>query len=106
MTDMIYSKIDDDNFHLEKMDQQRRERDKFEELLHHPDQSGDDSIDKLIKAAMPIVNGDNMGDLSDLSSKSTRNSKPVESQSLRKIFIDEKEDNDSALPFSDKKKRD
>ena len=120
MTDIIYRNIDDDFFQSE---QQRGESDKFGELLHrsnkdssHPGQSGDDTIDKLIKAAMPIVNGDSMGDPSELSSKSMTNSKvsPVESQSLREIqlniskredpFIDEK-DNDLAPPFPDKKKR-
>jgi hypothetical protein len=122
MTDIIYRSIDDDFFQSEQAVQPRGESDKFGELLHrsnkdtsHPGQSGDDTIDKLIKAAMPIVNGDSMGDPSDLSSKSISNSKasPVESQSLREIqlniskredlFVDEK---DPDPPFPDKKKRD
>jgi len=122
MTDIIYRSIDDDFFQSEQAVQPRGESDKFGELLHrsnkdtsHPGQSGDDTIDKLIKAAMPIVNGDSMGDPSDLSSKSISNYKasPVESQSLREIqlniskredlFVDEK---DPDPPFPDKKKRD
>ena len=64
MTDIIYRNIDDDFFKSEQAVENRRESDKFGELLHrsnkdnsHPGQSEDDTIDKLIKAAMqPRVN--------------------------------------------------
>ena len=75
----MYRNIDDDFFHSEQAVRQIGENDQFGELLNRSrkenlSNSGDDTIDKLIKAAMPIEKGgDSMADPFDLTSKSMTN---------------------------------
>ena len=95
MTEIIYRNIDDDYFNSELAATQRRESDKFGELLQrsgNKNSSGtDDTIDNLIKAAMPLANGDSMADSCELSCKSkSENSfqaSPDGSKSLQEIQL-------------------
>ena len=95
MTEIIYRNIEDDYFNSEHAVTQRKESDKFGELLHrsgNKNSSGtDDTIDNLIKAAMPLVNGDIISDPSELSSKSKSETSfqasPDGSKSLQEIQL-------------------
>ena len=95
MTEIIYRNIDDDYFNSELAATQRRESDKFGELLQrsgNKNSSGtDDTIDNLINAAMPLANGDSMADSCELSCKSKSETSfqasPDGSKSLQEIQL-------------------